>query len=58
MKKYDGWAVRNKWGTILIRTAAFLKRDVIGKLGGKESYERWKMEGHKIVKIKLMEVSK
>ena len=37
MKKYDGWAVRNKWGTILIRTAASLKRDVIGKLGGKDA---------------------
>lgn len=56
-KKYDGFAIKNKWGTILLWTAAYLKRDVIKKLGGLKDYqERWKKHGHKIVKVRLVEV--
>ena len=54
-KKYDGWIVRNKWGSFLLWTMGYLKRDVI-KIVGKEEWRSWNKEGHQIVKVKLVEV--
>ena len=55
MKNYDGWIIRNKWGSFLLWTFCYLKRDVIEKLG-QEKYRQWKKEGHRLIKVKLVEV--
>lgn len=55
MAEHNGWVMKNKWGSLLIWTAGYLKRDVIEKIG-KEQYREWKRLGHKIVKAKLTEV--
>ena len=53
MKKYDGWCVKNKYGTLLIWTFRDTKKEV------KDTVNRWQVlrEGNvKIVKVKLVEV--
>lgn len=54
MAKYDGWILKNKWGSLLLWTAGSTRREVTMKLRRREN---WKKEGHKIVKIKLIEVN-
>lgn len=51
-KKYDGWVIKNKWGSLLFWTFCETREKVRKKV-------RWRVEsqGHKIVKVKLMEVS-
>ena len=55
MKKYDGWTVKNKWGSFLFYFFEITRKGVIGKIGI-ERWEAWEKEGHKIVKVKLVEV--
>lgn len=57
VSKYDGWAMKNRYGSILQWTFRELKREVILLIGGLEIYhEEWIGESHKIVKVKLVEV--
>ncbi len=50
------WAIKNKWGSILTWTIAYLRRDVIGKVGGLLNYQRnWKDKGHEIIKVKIVD---
>ena len=56
MQKFNCWIVKNKWGSFLVWTIAIYKRDVIDIIG-KEKWPEWKKQGHKIVKIKFVEVT-
>lgn len=56
MAENNGWAIKNRWGTILLWTVGYLRKDVIEKVGGLQAYEEdWRDRGHKIIKIKLVE---
>lgn len=53
-EKYDGWALKNKWGSILLWTIGESRREARRKV------PHWKelaKEGHKIIKIKVVEAS-
>ena len=55
-KSFNGWAIKNKWGSILLWTVGETKKEVIGKTGGLPSYQkRWRDKGHKAIKIKVIE---
>lgn len=56
MDKYDGWIVKNKWGSFLEWTVSSHKKGVI-KIIGKETWVAWRKFGHNIVKIKFVEVA-
>lgn len=56
MSKFDGWAVKTKWNSLLISTASWYRRHVIERLGGKRVWKHYKKDGCKIVKIKIFEV--
>ena len=51
MAKYDGWVIKNKWGSLLFWTLCETKEAVKRKVS-------WRIasQGHKIVKVKLVEV--
>lgn len=51
MAKYDGWVIKNKWGSLLHWTFCETRKQVNEKLGW-----RVKSQGHKIVKVKIVEV--
>jgi len=53
MKKYDGWIIKNKWGSLLMWTMALTKYGVKRKV---PNWKEWIKEGHKLVKIKLVEI--
>ena len=55
MPEYDGWTVKNKWGSLLPHFFNYRRRDVIKELGV-DIWKAWKRIGHKIVKVKLVEV--
>jgi len=50
-EKYDGWVIKNKWGSLLSWTFAETREAVKIKVS-------WRIEsqGHKLVKVKLVEV--
>ncbi len=54
MAKYDGWIVKNRWGSLLRWTMGYTIRGVKRKV---PHLEAWKKEGHKIVKFKIVEVA-
>lgn len=56
MENFDCWIVKNKWGSFLEWTVATSKRAVIEKIG-KEKWSEWRNLGHKIIKVKFMEVA-
>ena len=53
-KDYDGWIVKNKWGSFLMWTFCETKSETIRKV----NWKAWKKAGHKIVKVnvKFMEM--
>lgn len=53
MKKYDGWLFKNKWGSLLSWTFAETKKEIKIKV---YNWRAWEKEGHKIIKIKFVEV--
>lgn len=54
-EKYDGWIVKERWGSLLLSTIAYTEGQVIANIGyGK--WEEWRRQGCKIVKVKLIEV--
>ena len=55
MAEYDGWTVKNKWGSLLPHFFKYRRRQVIEQLGV-DTWKAWKNKGHKIVKVKLVEV--
>ena len=58
MAKYDGWLLKNKWGSLLFWTFCLTRREVIDKKIGVDRWEKaWKHQGHKIIKVKFMEVA-
>jgi len=65
MPKYDGWALKNKQGSLLIWTVGYTRREVLNKLGCEDvlnklsDWERTEIreQGCKIVKVKLIEVT-
>jgi len=55
-KSFSAWAIKNKWGSILVWTVGELKKDVIESVGGLPDYQRhWRDNGHKAIKIKIIE---
>ena len=57
MKKYDGWILKSKGGSLLMWTFETTRREVITKKIGIDRWEKaWKHQGCKLVKVKLMEV--
>ena len=56
MQKFNAWIVKNKWGSFLIWTVDWRKKDVIEKIG-KEKWPEWRKQGHRLVKIKFLEVA-
>lgn len=50
---YDGWVIKNNYGSLLARTFALLKKDI---KRGFPRWREWEKDGHKIVKVKLVEV--
>jgi len=53
--KYDGWAVKNKWGSLLPHFFNEKRSEVIEQLGV-GVWKEWKKIGHKIVKVRLVEM--
>ena len=53
MAKYDGWIFKNKWGSLLMWTISQTK---YGVKRNAPNWREWLKQGHKIVKVKLMEV--
>lgn len=51
MAKHDGWVIKNKWGSLLYWTFCERRYKVAAKVNW-----RVKSQGHKIVKVKLVEV--
>ena len=57
MKKYDGWIIKSILGELLLWSFRRTRKKLIAELDGEHgNYQDWKDDGHKIVKIKLMEV--
>ena len=53
MEKYDGWIVKNKWGSLLMWTIGGTKREVKYNI----DHCDWKLQKtFKIIKVKLVEV--
>jgi len=50
-KVFDGWVIKNKWGSLLSWTFCETKKEVNIKMNW-----RVKSQGLKIVKVKLLEV--
>ncbi len=55
MAKYDGWVLKNKWGSFVSYFFAERRRDVAKRIGSLR-WEAWRAEEHKIVKVKFVEV--
>lgn len=55
--RYDGFTVKNKRGSLLLRFARSTKKEVIKDLGIAR-WRVWKQNGDSIVKIRLVEVEK
>jgi len=55
--RYDGFTVKNQWGSLLLRFARDTKKEVIKEVG-MDRWKGWKQDGASIVKIKLVEVEK
>ena len=55
MAKHHGWILKNKWGSFLSYYFSSRRRDVIERIGSLR-WETWRAEGHKIVKVKYVEV--
>ena len=53
--KYDGWTVKNKWGSLLPHFFNKKRSEVIEQLGVRV-WKEWEKIGHKIVKVELIEV--
>ncbi len=53
MAKHDGWIMKNKWGSLLLWTIGLNKKDVKREV---PNWREWIKEGHKIVKVKFVEV--
>ena len=52
-KKYDGWIVKNKWGSLLMWTIGGTRSEVKYNI----NHCDWKLQkAFKIIKVKLMEV--
>ena len=54
MAKYDGWIVKNKWGSLLRWTMGYTIKDVKRKV---PTLKEWLKQGHKLVKFKIVEVA-
>ena len=52
-KKYDGWVVKNKWGSLLFWTFKETQKET---QDGVSDWEQWKKLGFKLVKVKFVEV--
>ena len=58
MKKFDGWMLKNRRGSLLMWSISWLRKDVIEKIN-KFDDNRWKdlrKDGCKIVKVRMVEV--
>ena len=55
-EKYDGWIVKNKWGSLLKWTFADTRRETIAKTNRGMGWDYFKRIGCKIVKVRLVEV--
>lgn len=55
MKKYDGWVIKNKWGSLLFWTFAPTRKELIAKC---KLWKTWKKLDCKLVKVKLVEIEK
>lgn len=53
--KFEGWVVKNKWGSLLPYFFRRRRKDVIKQLGA-ALWKEWEKEGTKIVKVRLVEV--
>ena len=58
MEKYDGWVLKNKWGSLLVRTFTRTKKEVIENYEGTFRVGNWKERRNsgdlKIVKVRLV----
>ena len=53
MEKYDGWIVKNKWGSLLFWTFATTRREVKQKI----AHVGWRnQKDFRIIKVKFVEV--
>ncbi len=55
MDKHHAWILKNKWGSYVLYFSAPTCKGVVEKIG-KARWEAWKAEGHKILKVKFVEV--
>ncbi len=53
--KYDGWVVKNKWGSLLPHFFELTRKEVVERLGA-TVWKEWQKIGHKIVKVRLEEI--
>lgn len=55
MKKYDGWTLKNRYGSLLFHYLKYTRKGVIREIGV-DRWLGWKEQGDKIVKVRLVEV--
>lgn len=54
---YDGWVIKNKWGSLLFWTFGLTKRDVLSKMNDIGWFKEGFKEGEvQVVKVKFIEV--
>ena len=54
MREYEGWALKNKYGTILLWTVGRRRKDVLNKFN--RNLKELKKIGYKIVKVRIIEI--
>ena len=55
-KKYDGWVLKNKWGSLLFWTFGNTRRETIAKANQGMGWPYFEKLGCRLVKVKFMEV--
>ena len=53
MKENEGWALKNKYGTILLWTVSYKRKDVLSKTH--RSLKTVRSNGGEIVKVRIIE---
>jgi len=54
MREGEGWALKNKYGTILLWTVSYKRKDVLNKFN--RNLKELKKIGCKVVKIRIIEI--
>lgn len=55
-KEYDGWAIKNKEGRLLMWSATRTRTNLVQEIAGEDYWRIRRRQGEKIVKVKLVEV--